>query len=69
LCCDHDGVFRGKTTIIQDGVRRTLDFHGRYAPGLRRGGGYFMIPEVPAPPFSLSNGPISIGYMDVLPSR
>jgi len=69
LCCDHDGTFRGTTAITHNGAPRVVQFHGRYAPGLRRGGGYFMVTEVPVPPFSASNVPVRIGYLDVLPAR
>jgi subtilisin-like proprotein convertase family protein len=68
-CCDHGGTFRGSTVITHNGLRREVHFHARYAPGLRRGGGYFMMVEVPTPPFTASNAPVGMGYMSVLPSR
>jgi len=69
LCCDHDGKFRGSTTVTHGGLPRTVHFHGRYAPGLRRGGGYFMMVDLPTPPLQANSAPVCIGYLNVLPSQ
>lgn len=69
IACDHGGTFRGATTISSNGITRVVHFNAQYAPGLRRGGGYFMVTEVPKPPYNANNAPVMIGYLDVLPTR
>ena len=66
-CCDFGGHLRGNTTVTVNGVRRRVEFHGQYAPGMSRGGGYFMMHDLPVPPFTAATAPVRIGFLEVRP--
>jgi hypothetical protein len=65
---ESTGSFLGSSRIRDLGIERRVEFFGFYAPGVRRGGGYFKVYDLPIPPFRVGTTPLRTGLVHIEPT-
>ena len=62
-----NGTFYGTGKVKDGSITRVIRFYGFLASAHTRGGGFFVIPSVPVPPYSINSSPMRVGTVSLEP--